>query len=106
MTETTTAGTQALPCPAARDLEVFEQPGPLSQWQRVVTLIVMLVPLAGLIIAMALAWGWGFGWVELGLLLGMYLATGLGVTVGYHRLFTHRSFETGPVLTAVFRILG
>ena len=105
MTETTNAGTEAA-TPPAHTIEVFEQPGPLSQWQRIVTLIVMLVPLAGLVLAMALAWGWGFGWVELGLLLGMYIATGLGVTVGYHRLFTHRSFETGPVLTAVFGILG
>ncbi|HZW08880.1 MAG TPA: acyl-CoA desaturase [Phycisphaerales bacterium] len=81
-------------------------PHQISQFQRVVTLIVMLVPLAGLVAAMAYAWGWGFGWVELGLLLGMYVLTGLGVTVGYHRLFTHKSFETGRVLTAVFGILG
>lgn len=78
----------------------------VSQMQRVVTLIVMLVPLAGLVAAMAFAWGWGLGWVELGLLLGMYVLTGLGVTIGYHRLFTHRSFETGPVLTTIFAVLG
>lgn len=78
----------------------------VSQLQRVVTLVVILAPLGGLIVAMALAWGWGFGWVELGLLFGMYVATGLGITVGFHRLFTHRSFETGRVLTAVLGILG
>jgi stearoyl-CoA desaturase (delta-9 desaturase) len=78
----------------------------VSQVQRVVTLVVILAPLGGLIVAMALAWGWGFGWVELGLLFGMYVVTGLGITVGFHRLFTHRSFETGRVLTAVLGILG
>jgi stearoyl-CoA desaturase (Delta-9 desaturase) len=36
----------------------------------------------------------------------LYVLTGLGVTVGFHRLFTHRSFKTGPVLRAVLAILG
>ncbi|MBK7406458.1 MAG: fatty acid desaturase [Phycisphaerales bacterium] len=66
----------------------------------------MLVPLAGLVAAMAFAWGWGLGWVELALLVGYVCADGFGVTIGYHRLFTHRSFETGPVLTAIFGVLG
>lgn len=78
----------------------------VSQLQRITVLLVMLLPLAGLVAAMVFAWGRGFGWLELGLLVGMYVLTGLGVTVGYHRLFTHRSFETGRVLTAVFGILG
>lgn len=77
-----------------------------SQLQRIVTLIVMLVPLAGLIVAMVTAWGWGFGWVELGLLVGMYMLTGMGITIGYHRLFTHKSFQTGRIMTAVFGVLG
>ena len=36
----------------------------------------------------------------------MYLLTGLGVTVGFHRLFTHRSFKTSPALRGVFAVLG
>lgn len=36
----------------------------------------------------------------------MYVLTGFGVTIGYHRLFTHRSFETGPVMTAALAVLG
>src|SRR5689334_1423208 len=36
----------------------------------------------------------------------LYLLTGLGVTVGFHRLFTHRSFKTGRVVRAVLAILG
>ena len=53
-----------------------------------------MVPFLGLIAAPFVVWGWGFSWVDLGLLLGMYLVTALGITVGFHRLFTHRSFET------------
>ena len=36
----------------------------------------------------------------------LYVLTGLGVTVGFHRLFTHRSFKTSPALRAVFAVLG
>jgi len=36
----------------------------------------------------------------------MYLLTGLGITVGFHRLFTHQSFETNPVVKFIFGILG
>ena len=36
----------------------------------------------------------------------VYALTGLGVTVGFHRLLTHRSFKTGPLVRAVLAILG
>ncbi|MBZ0170812.1 MAG: acyl-CoA desaturase [Phycisphaerales bacterium] len=106
MTDIAHPGKAAHPSSEPRGDEHHDQPRPVSQAQRIVTLLVMLVPLAGLAVAMVSVWGWGFGWVELGLLLGMYVLTGLGVTVGYHRLFTHRSFETGPILTAILGILG
>ena len=63
---------------------------PFSPAARVGTLAAVVLPLAGFAAAVASAWGWGFGWVELGLLVGMYVATALGITVGFHRLFTHR----------------
>jgi stearoyl-CoA desaturase (Delta-9 desaturase) len=58
------------------------------------------------VVAAALLWGWGFGWVELGLLLGMYVLTALGITVGFHRLFTHRSFQTNRIIQFVLAALG
>ncbi len=39
-------------------------------------------------------WGWGVTWIEIAILLAMYVLTALGITVGFHRLFTHRSFQT------------
>ena len=36
----------------------------------------------------------------------LYVSTGLGITVGFHRLFTHRSFKTGRAVRAVIGILG
>jgi stearoyl-CoA desaturase (delta-9 desaturase) len=47
-----------------------------------------------------------FGVTELGLLSGMWLLTGLSVTVGYHRLFTHRTFKTTPAVAAVLAVFG
>jgi stearoyl-CoA desaturase (delta-9 desaturase) len=61
------------------------------------------VPLLGLVAAAVLAWGYGlFGWADFGLLLGMYVLVMLGITAGFHRLFTHRAFEAaGPVQFAL-----
>jgi stearoyl-CoA desaturase (delta-9 desaturase) len=70
------------------------------------TLVVVVVPFLGLLFAVVSLWGWGCNWVEVGLLLGMYVLTGLGITVGFHRLFTHRAFETSPVVQSILGILG
>jgi stearoyl-CoA desaturase (delta-9 desaturase) len=69
-------------------------------------LIAVIVPFLGLVAAVTLLWGRGMSWVELGLLLGMYVLTGLGITVGYHRLFTHRSFETQGAVKFILAALG
>ncbi|MEM7755940.1 MAG: acyl-CoA desaturase [Planctomycetota bacterium] len=73
---------------------------------RVTNLLGILLPAVGFIAAVVYAWGWGVGWLELGLLFGMYVITGLGVTVGYHRYFTHKSFECGPVVKAALGVMG
>lgn len=62
--------------------------------QRIATLIVVVVPFLGLITAIVMTWGWGITYTDLFLLIGMYAVSGLGITVGYHRLFTHRAFVT------------
>jgi len=78
----------------------------MASTHRIANLVAILLPFAGLVLGIALLWGWGLSWIHLVLLFGMYLITGLGVTIGFHRLFTHKSFETGPVLRAVFGVLG
>jgi stearoyl-CoA desaturase (delta-9 desaturase) len=69
-------------------------------------LVGVVLPLVGVGAAIVLCWGWGFSWVDLGLLLGLYLLTALGVTVGFHRLFTHQSFRTNHVVQFVLSALG
>ncbi|MCS6976182.1 MAG: acyl-CoA desaturase [Gemmatales bacterium] len=82
------------------------EPTPLGWGVRIVTLLAVTVPIAGLVAAGMLMWGYGFNWIELGLLIGMYIATALGITVGYHRYFTHRSFETVPAVQFLLAVLG
>ncbi len=79
---------------------------PMSFAVRFVNLLAVVVPFAGLVAAVAMLWGEGFNWVHLGLMLGMYLLTVLGITVGFHRLFTHRAFETNRAVKATLAILG
>jgi stearoyl-CoA desaturase (Delta-9 desaturase) len=80
--------------------------GRASVGPRVANLLAVVLPFLGLVAAAALFWGWGFSWVQLGLLLGMYALTALGVTVGFHRLFTHQSFETNRAVQFVLAALG
>jgi stearoyl-CoA desaturase (delta-9 desaturase) len=71
-----------------------------------VLLFFVVGPLLGTAWAMYNLWHEWIGWRELALFFVLYLLTGLGVTVGYHRLLTHRSFEVGPVLKAAFLVFG
>jgi stearoyl-CoA desaturase (delta-9 desaturase) len=73
---------------------------------KLATLIAVIVPFLALVGAVFLLWGWGITWVDLGLLLGFYLLTAVGITVGFHRLFVHRSFETILPVKIVLAALG
>ena len=71
-------------------------PARISMGVRIAILIVMIVPLLAVLAAPIVVWGWGFRWTDLGLLVSLYVLTALGVTVGYHRLFVHRSLSRQP----------
>ncbi len=73
---------------------------------RVVNLIGVITPFAGVIVAIVLLWDIAFTWIDLLLLLGMYLITATGITIGYHRLFTHRSFKTPKAIEVMLSIMG
>jgi stearoyl-CoA desaturase (delta-9 desaturase) len=73
---------------------------------RAANLIVTIVPVALVAFAAWRAWGGALHWQDLVALAVTYALTGLGITVGFHRLFTHRSFKTSPLLRGVFGALG
>ncbi|HEX2026904.1 MAG TPA: fatty acid desaturase [Nitriliruptorales bacterium] len=76
------------------------------RFQRRMTLLLTLAPLAGVVAAILLLWGQGLSALDLGLFLTLYLFTGVGVTVGYHRLFTHRSFEVPKCIRITLAVAG
>jgi stearoyl-CoA desaturase (delta-9 desaturase) len=71
---------------------------PLRPKKAVAHAIVLFAPPLGVVLALLLLWNRSVGWRELALLVGMYSAVGFGITVGYHRLLTHRSFATYPAV--------
>jgi stearoyl-CoA desaturase (Delta-9 desaturase) len=71
-----------------------------------VTATIVAVPFAGLGVAVWLAWGRGLNLADILLAVGFYMITGLGVTIGFHRLLTHRSFTAAPALRVVLAVAG
>jgi stearoyl-CoA desaturase (Delta-9 desaturase) len=65
-----------------------------------------VLPFVGTLIALGLLFYRSIGALELGLFFGLWLVTGLGLTVGYHRLFTHQAFATGTAVSSLLIIMG
>ena len=78
----------------------------MTRAHKIANLIGVPLPLVGLVAAIVLLWNQAIGPLELGLLVGLYGLTALGVTLGYHRLFTHRAFESSRVFRAIVAVLG
>jgi stearoyl-CoA desaturase (Delta-9 desaturase) len=74
--------------------------------ERYANLVGVIVPFVGVIVAIVLLWDNMIDLTTVILMVVMYLITGLGVTVGFHRLLTHRSFQTYPWLEHTFAIFG
>ena len=73
---------------------------------RAITAIVTVAPILALGFVAWQLWDEALHWSDLIVFALLYVAFGLGVTVGFHRLFTHRSFKTSPRLRFVFAVLG
>jgi stearoyl-CoA desaturase (Delta-9 desaturase) len=73
---------------------------------RVLVVITVIAPILVTFFAMWRLWGEMIGWTELALFLGLYVATGFGITIGFHRYLSHASFECGQGVKATLLILG
>jgi stearoyl-CoA desaturase (Delta-9 desaturase) len=73
---------------------------------RIATGIVTALPVLALGLVVWQVWGDFLRWSDLIVFAIMYMATGLGVTVGFHRHFTHRSFKAKPPVRATLAVLG
>ena len=78
----------------------------MGKAEKIVNLGAVVVPFAATIAAVALLWNSLVSPADLAIMAAMYLLTALGITVGYHRLLTHRSFQTSKPLEYAFAVLG
>jgi stearoyl-CoA desaturase (Delta-9 desaturase) len=78
----------------------------MTKTEKAVNLGAVFVPFLATIGAVALFWNDLVGPTDLALMAAMYLVTAIGITVGYHRLLTHRSFQTSKKLEYLFALLG
>jgi stearoyl-CoA desaturase (Delta-9 desaturase) len=73
---------------------------------RIITGVVTVLPFLALGAVCWQAWADLLHWSDVAVFVVMYIATGLGVTVGFHRYFTHRSFKTSRPMRAILAVLG
>jgi stearoyl-CoA desaturase (delta-9 desaturase) len=66
----------------------------------------LLVPFLALAAAIPVFWGWGVSWLDLAIGGAFFVVSTLGVTVGYHRYFTHGSFRAKRALRIALAIAG
>ena len=92
----------AIAPPGADDIQVTEH----ETLDRIATGTITAIPFIGLGLVVWQTWESALRWSDIAVFGIMYLTTGLGVTVGFHRLFTHRSFQTKPWLRGTFAALG
>ena len=77
-----------------------------SRAQRFTVFVFVLVPLLALVAAVPFAWGWGLSLLDVGIGAAFYLVSGLGITVGFHRHFTHGSFKANRPLRIALAVAG
>ncbi|MGW6496724.1 acyl-CoA desaturase [Nonomuraea angiospora] len=82
------------------------EPEPRSKAELVTFALVVGLPLIAIAAAVPFAWGWGLGWSDIVISFVFYVVSGLGVTVGLHRYFTHGSFKAKRPLKIALGIAG
>ncbi|MEV7613983.1 fatty acid desaturase [Streptomyces sp. NPDC089799] len=74
--------------------------------EQIALLLFITVPFVAVVAAVPLAWGWGVSRLDLGLMVSMYFLTCHGITVGFHRYFTHGSFKAKRPLRIALAVAG
>jgi stearoyl-CoA desaturase (delta-9 desaturase) len=80
--------------------------GEMSRAEKVANLGAVAIPFLATLAAIALLWNDLVGISDLAIAAAMYLLTAIGITVGFHRLLTHRSFQTHKPLEYAFAVAG
>ena len=85
---------------------VAGMPAAGSVVDRAANLVVTVVPLALIAVAISLSWGGALVWQDIVIFFATLIPFGFGITVGFHRLFTHRSFKTSGAMRFLWAVLG
>src|SRR5262245_45277681 len=78
----------------------------MTRSAKIVNLGAVVVPFAATLAAIVVFWNQAVSATDLALLVGLYLITGAGITVGFHRMLTHRSFQAHKGTEYLFATLG
>jgi stearoyl-CoA desaturase (Delta-9 desaturase) len=78
----------------------------VTRAERITNLLGVVVPFVGVLAAILLLWNRAVDAADLAILAVMYLVTALGITVGFHRLLTHRAFQTHAWIERTLAVLG
>ncbi|GAA1242349.1 acyl-CoA desaturase [Prauserella halophila] len=102
--------------PVSTDAETHEsagsrRPKPVTSGrtslpEHVTVKVFVLLPLVAIAAAVPFAWGWGLSWIDIAIGAAFFVVSGLGVTAGYHRLFTHGSYKAARPLRIAMAIAG
>ncbi len=76
----------------------------MTRTERNANLLGVVVPFLGTLVAIVLLWNRAVDAIDLAILAVMYLLTACGVTIGFHRLLTHRAFQTYPWVEHAFAV--
>ena len=93
---------EALP----KTLDDVEPLQPNALGMRIAIGVFVVIPLLAVILAIPVAWGGWLSWVDVVLVFVMWTITALGITVGYHRYFTHGSFKANRTVKIVLAVMG
>jgi stearoyl-CoA desaturase (delta-9 desaturase) len=74
--------------------------------EQVALFLFITVPFVALLAAIPVLWGWGIGWTDVAIGVVMYAVSGHGITVGFHRFFTHGSFKARRPLKIALAVAG
>jgi stearoyl-CoA desaturase (delta-9 desaturase) len=74
--------------------------------ERIALGVFIFLPFVALVAAVPVAWGWGLGISDIVIALVFYVISGMGITVGFHRYFTHGSFRANRALKIALAIAG
>ena len=100
------SATDATALPAASTPEPATATERKKRGENVALGLFIAIPFLALVAAVPVAWGWGLGWRDVALAVLMYAVTGHGITVGFHRHFTHGSFRANRGLKIALAVAG